>query len=152
MRRHGFGVASVVLASVLAVSGVSAATASAATNVLKVTPKSVNFGTQPVGSFTLKGARITNTSSTSVLLLVTPHVSPDDFSFGLLPGSTCPALAADVLLPGESCQAVMGFRPSEFFAGQEQTAALLATATDPVTGAVLEAQIIEFTGKGRLSP
>jgi hypothetical protein len=44
---------------------------------------------------------------------------------------------------------VVGFRPSEFWAGQQQTAQLLATATDPVTHEVLEEVLIDFTGTGR---
>src|SRR5215211_2005183 len=97
-------------------------TASAATSpaVLRVSPPTVNFGTKPVGSFTLKGATVTNTGAATVNLLVTVSREPDDFSFGVLPGSTCPVFEPAPLAPGEHCDAVVGFRPSEFFAGQKQ--------------------------------
>jgi hypothetical protein len=48
----------VALSSILALP----VSAPAATNVLKVT-HAVNFGTKPVGSFTIKSATVTNTSS-----------------------------------------------------------------------------------------
>jgi hypothetical protein len=53
------------------------------------------------------------------------------------------------LAPGEHCDAVVGFRPSEFFAGQKQRAVLLATATDPTLGQVVDTAEIVFTGRGR---
>jgi hypothetical protein len=123
--------------------------AAAPSEVLRVSPKTVHFGTRPVWSFTLKGATVTNTGPASVQLLVTIDSAPDDFSFGLLPGSTCPALEPAPLAPGEGCEAVMGFRPSDFFAGQRQEARLLATATDPVTGTVLDTALITFEARGR---
>ena len=75
---------------------------------------------------------------------------PDDFGFGLFPGSTCPALEPAILAPGESCDAVVAFRPSEFFAGKRQVAELTATARDPVTGEVSASEVIPFIGKGAL--
>ena len=117
--------------------------------ILRVTPSTVKFGTRPVGSFTLKDAVITNISSSSVNLLVSIDRMPDDFSFGLLPGSTCPPFEPTAFGPGASCSAVVGFRPSEFFAGQDQVARLRATATGPSTGAVLESVLIDYTGKGK---
>src|SRR5881296_2443884 len=86
--------------------------------VLRVAPPAVHFGTKPVGSFTLKGAIITNAGSSSVNFLVSIDRMPDDFSFGLLPGSTCPPFEPTPLGPGESCSTVVGFRPSDYFAGQ----------------------------------
>jgi hypothetical protein len=125
------------------------ASAVASASVLKATPPHVNFGTKPVGSFTLKGVTITNTGDTTVNLLVTTSRMPDNFSFGFLPGSTCPVLDPAPLAPGASCDAVVGFRPSEFFAGERQTAVLLATATDPTSGAVVGTARIVFTGRGK---
>ncbi len=123
--------------------------AAAVAPVLKATPPTVNFGTKQVGSFTLKRVRFTNTGDTTVTLLVTTTRQPDDFSFGLLPGSTCPVLEPAPLAPGASCVAVMGFRPSQFFAGQRQTAVLLATATDPSSGEVVSEAEVVFTGRGK---
>jgi hypothetical protein len=144
MRRTAF--AAVVVAAIV----VLPASAPAATKVLRATPAKVSFGTKPVGSFTLKGVTITNASSEVISLLVSSTRAPDDFSFGLLPGSTCPVLEPEALAPGDSCVAVVGFRPSEFFAGEKQFATLLATATDPSTGAVLDSVLINFVGRGRL--
>ena len=73
---------------------------------------------------------------------------PDDFDFGNIGGSTCIALEGQVLAPGESCVAVVGFQPSEFFAGHWQTATLLATARDPVDGALLRSVTVRVRGKG----
>ena len=73
---------------------------------------------------------------------------PDDFNFGNLAGSTCIALEGQVLAPGESCVAVVGFQPSEFFAGHKQTATLLVTARDPASGALLESVAVRVRGKG----
>jgi hypothetical protein len=121
--------------------------ASAATVVLAVKPSSVNFGTRPVGSFTVKGGTVTNTSSETVNVLVTIEREPDDFSFGLLPGQTCPIFEPAPLAPGESCDVVMGFRPSEFFAGQSQFVTLRVTATDSA-GAEVDS-LIDFVGRGK---
>ena len=64
-------------------------------------------------------------------------------------GSTCPALGPALLAAGESCDAVMNFRPSDFFAGEDQLAELTATAYDPETGAVLDTLVIQFFARGR---
>jgi hypothetical protein len=123
--------------------------APAATDVLKVTPPTVHFGTKPIGSFTLKSATVTNTSSGTIDLLVTVRREWDNFSFGLLPGSTCPVLEPEPLTPGESCDVVVGFRPSEFFIGLRQDEVLLASATDRLTGEALESVQIVFLGRGK---
>src|SRR5687767_4823234 len=101
---------------------------------LKVTPKQINFGTPLVGEENLEGVTITNRSSEDLLLLVSPSRLPDDFGFGLLPGSTCPVLGFETLAARESCDAVVRFTPSEFFAGLHQTGELIVTAIDPATG------------------
>ena len=123
--------------------------APAATKTLKVTPRTVHFGMRAVGTFTLKSATVTNRSSETIDLLVTVDREWDNFSFGLLPGSTCPVLEPEPLAPGESCDVVVGFRPSEFFAGTKQDQVLLATATAPTTGGALASVQIAFVGTGR---
>jgi hypothetical protein len=136
-----------VLALLLGV--VAVGTASSATDaILRVKPETVKFGVKPVGSFTFKGATIKNVSSSTVNLIVTVTRSPDDFGFDI-PPTTCPVFDPAPLAPGESCDAVMHFRPTEFFAGQDQLAQLQAQATDPATGAVLETVLINFTGRGK---
>jgi hypothetical protein len=129
--------------------GTAPAAALAAGPVLKASPSTVNFGTRPVGSITLKAARLTNRSDATMSILVTVAAEPDDFSFGLLSGSTCPVFAPGALAPGESCDAVVQFRPTEFFAGLHQTATLRATATDPASGTVLAVVLIDFTATGK---
>ena len=42
---------------------------------------------------------------------------------------------------------VVDFQPSEFFAGQWQTATLLVPARDPVSGALLESVTVKVRGK-----
>jgi hypothetical protein len=132
-----------LLFAVVAVGGASSATQ----GVLRVKPETVKFGTKPVGSSTFKGATIKNTSSSTINLIVTVAREPDDFAFVTL--TTCPVFEPAPLAPGESCDAVMRFSPSEFFAGQDQLAQLQAQATDPATGAVLETVLIDFTGRGK---
>jgi hypothetical protein len=119
----------------------------AAEKLVRVTPRTINFGTVPIGTEVLKGATITNVSGSDVLLLVEGGL-PDDFGFGLLPGSTCPALAPDILPAGASCDVVVRFTPSDFFAGLRQTAELIATLRDPTTGELLSTISITFVGRG----
>jgi hypothetical protein len=128
---------------------VGAAPTGASTDVLRASPPAVHMGIRDVGSENLKGTRITNTSGGDVLLYVEGTRLPDDFGFGLMPGSTCPALGPALLAAGESCDAVMNFRPSDFFAGEDQLAELTATAYDPETGAVLDTLVIQFFARGR---
>jgi hypothetical protein len=137
-----------VLGVVAGIGALVAPTALAAPRLLQVSPKQVNFGTQPVGSLTFQGVTVTNTSSVSVLVLVDAVVLPDDFNFGNIGGSTCIALEGQVLAPGDSCVAVVGFQPSEFFAGHWQTATLLVTARDPVSGALLQSVTVRVRGRG----
>jgi hypothetical protein len=139
----------VTVVGVIAAIGAFAAPSALATpRLLQVSPKQVNFGTQLVGSLTFEGVTVTNTSSMSLLVLVDAVVLPDDFNFGNIGGSTCIALEGQVLAPGESCVAVVGFQPSEFFAGHWQTATLLVTARDPISGALLESVTVKVRGKG----
>ena len=120
----------------------------AAAKLARVAPKTINFGTVPLGTEVLKGATITNVSGSDVLLLVEGGL-PDDFGFGLLPGSTCPALTpGDILPAGGSCDVVVRFTPSEFFAGLHQTGELIATLRDPATGELLSTISIKVVGRG----
>ena len=122
----------------------------AAERSLRVAPKTINFGTVPVGTEVLKGATITNVSGSDVLLLVEGGL-PDDFGFGLLPGSTCPALAPDILAADAMCDAVVRFTPTDLFAGSRQTAELIATLRDPSTGELLSTISIPVVGRGVLT-
>jgi hypothetical protein len=125
-------------------------TASAATRgVLTARPATIDFHTRAVGTENYKRTKITNTSGTDVLLLVTGGL-PDDFGFGLMPGSTCPVLAQATFAPGDSCYAVVRYSPTEFFAGSVQRGTLIATASDPATGAVLVDLEIPVIGVGSL--
>jgi hypothetical protein len=120
----------------------------AAEKLLRVAPRTINFGTVPVGTEVLRGARITNVSGSDVLLLVEGGL-PDDFGFGLLPGSTCPALTpGEILVAGASCDAVVRFTLSEFFAGRRQTGTLTASLRDPTTGELLSTISIRVVGRG----
>ena len=44
--------------------------------------------------------------------------------------------------------AVVGFQPSDFFAGRWQTATLQVTARDPVSGALLQIVTVRVRGRG----
>ena len=86
-----------VIGVMAAVGALVAPNALAAPRLLQVSPKQVNFGSQPVGSLTFAGVTVTNTSSVSLLVLVDAVQLPDDFNFGNLAGSTCIALEGQVL-------------------------------------------------------
>jgi hypothetical protein len=121
----------------------------AAEKLLRVAPRIINFGSVPVGTEVLESATITNVSGSDVLLLVEGGL-PDDFGFGLLPGSTCPALTpGDILAAGASCDVVVRFTPTEFFAGLRQRGELIATLRDPATGALLSTISIPIVARGR---
>ena len=115
---------------------------------LCIAPHRIIFGIRPVGIEVLRGTTITNTSGSDLRLLVEGGL-PDDFGFGLLPGSTCPALAPGGVLPaGASCRAVVRFTPSEFFAGTRQTGTLSVTLRNPATDALLATRLIQISGQG----
>jgi hypothetical protein len=84
-----------------------------------------------------------------VLLLVSAGL-PDDFGFGLLPGSTCPVLTPELIGARDSCYAVVRYSPTEFFAGRLQTGTLIATATDSDTGVTIDELTIRVLGTGIL--
>ena len=120
----------------------------AAQKLARVTPKTINFGKVPVGTEVLQSATITNVSGSDVRLLVEGGL-PDDFGFGLLPGSTCPALTpGDILAAGASCDVVVRFTPTEFFAGLRQPGTLIASLRDPTTGELLSTISIPVVGRG----
>ena len=134
----------------LVLGGTTASVAFAArVDVLTAKPSTIDFHIQRVGSENYKRLKITNTSDAPIALLVEGGL-PDDFGFGLLPGSTCPVLARETLAPGGSCYAVVRFSPTEFFAGWNQEGSLIATGADPATGAVVATLTIPVLGTGKL--
>jgi hypothetical protein len=135
------------LAGLVVVCGAASA---ATTDVLKANPKRVNFGTKAVGTFTVKTSTITNTTSSDLLVQTSAVRMPDQFSWGLLPGQTCPIFSPEVLPSGASCDIAVGFRPEEFFVGREDVAVLQVTATDPTTGATVATVQVEFRGTGKI--
>ena len=135
----------------LAIGG-GAAAAADEPSLLRASPKRVNFGTKLVGTFTVKGSTIANTSSSDLLVQTSAVRMPDQFSWGLLAGQTCPIFSAEIVSAGESCDIVTGFRPEDFFAGLDDMAVLALTATDPSTGSVVARVEVEFRGTGKGSP
>jgi len=123
-----------VLAMVFVVVPVNDVPATAVTSaeVLVARPAEIDFHTKQVGTENYKRTKITNTGVTAVRLLVSAGL-PDDFGYGLYPGQTCPALAAELVGAGASCYAVVRFSPTEFFVGWEAEGAVVATAYNPTT-------------------
>jgi hypothetical protein len=116
------------------------------TSYVSAHPDSIDFGKKHVGDTYYKRTRITNVSDQSVRLLVSAGL-PDDFGFGLEPGSTCPVLdGGAVVAPGDSCYAVVRFTPTEFFVGWFAQGEMWADSFDPVTGELLEHFLIPVTG------
>ncbi len=138
----------VIIGIIVAALGIAAPAASAAKATIRVSPSSIKFGTRAAGATYFDSVKITNASGAPQQVLVEGGL-PDDFGFGLLPGSTCPALTPGAILaPRESCTAVVRFTPSEFFIGWQQTGSLIVTATDPATGAVTTV-LIPVSGRGK---
>ena len=92
---------------------------------------------------------VTNTSSQTVNLTIAATKDWDDFSYGFLPGSTCSTFEPMPLAPGESCVFEIRFLPSTDFLGLKQDQIFRATATDPVTGMVLDEDRFVFYGRAR---
>ena len=101
-----------VVVLVLALLAAVPAAASAA-NVLKVTPGTVNFGSKPVGSSTVKATTITNASDEAISLSLTLVRSWDDFA-GPAGESTCAGFDRRSCNPEKAAHSSSGF-PSETF-------------------------------------
>jgi len=131
-----------VLVTCALVAGLPTAARAAPSSGIVAKPGAVDFRTKHVGTENYKKTRITNKTGADVRLVVTAGL-PDDFGFGLMPGSTCPVFSpGEVLAPGASCDAVVRFSPTEGFIGWKAEGTLIATAVDPVTGApVAELQV-----------
>jgi hypothetical protein len=69
---------------------------------------------------TSKSTTLTNTSSNTIDLTINVTKDWDDFSFGFLPGSTCPTFEPAPLGPDESCVFAVRFWPSEQSLGLKQ--------------------------------
>jgi len=141
--------AALVLAVVVMLSTAVGSVSAASPRILTARPSTIDFHTKAVGTENYKRTKITNTSGSDVLLIVTGGL-PDDFGFGLMPGSTCPVLGKVPFADGESCYAVVRFSPTEFFAGWVARGTLIATASDPTTGDVLVDLEILVIGVGSL--
>jgi hypothetical protein len=138
-----------LLLALLATLTLASPVAAGRTDVLVARPSSIDFHTKQVGSDYYKRAKITNVSGSDVNLLVSGGL-PDDFGFGLLPGSTCPVLGPELFPAGASCYVVVRFTPTEFFAGWHAVGSLIASATDPTSGAVVATLEIVVEGTGAL--
>jgi hypothetical protein len=112
-------------------------------------PDKLDFGSKRVGTENYKGVSVKNRTRSNIDVYVTANLW-DDFGFGLMPGSTCPALGPDTLRAGRSCRAVVRFSPTAWFAGLVQPGLLTVTATHPSTGAVLDVEEVHITGRGVL--
>jgi hypothetical protein len=117
--------------------------ASAASPVLGIHPKQVNYGTKPYESLTVKTFAVTNNSSQTLVVTTEQARFPDDFSY--LIDSTC-GLGDITLAAKESCTVVVGFRPTPFFAGLEE-ALIRVTARDSA-GTLLFDSTVSLTGRG----
>lgn len=149
MTRLGLMKRLLAVISLVAALGVAVPHAAASPTPIKVVPNAVEFGTKVVGTDYFGAVKITNTSNKPLQFLVDSGL-PDDFGFGLFPGSTCPALTPGAILtPGESCRAVVRFTPTAYFAGWQQTGSLTVTATDLATGVVRSA-LVSVSGRGEL--
>jgi hypothetical protein len=121
---------------------------SAARDYLAI-PDKLDFGTKVVGTENFKGVSVRNRTGSAIDVYVTAFLW-DDFEFGLMPGSTCPALGPDTLRARRSCRAVVRFSPTAYFAGLDQPGLLTVTATHPRTGAELDVEHVNVTGRGVL--
>jgi hypothetical protein len=142
------------LGGALVAIAVAAAPAAAANRaVIKVAPKEIDFGTRAVTdppTDYYDGVKVTNASDRTLDVLVSAAL-PDDFGFGLMPGSTCPVFDGDPPMPpGASCRAVVRFTPTAFFAGRLQTGTMTIDATDPATGAAVATVELPISGAGKL--
>ena len=105
-------------------------------------PNHVSFGKQRFETFETRTFRVKNTTEHTITLTSSPGL-PDDFSH--LIDSTC-GLGDRTLAPRESCTHVIGFRPTEFFAGLERATVVLE-ARGP-SGLLWQTRTVELTGRG----
>src|SRR5262245_53235350 len=115
-------------------------------DALDVSPLHLRFGRQPFGSHTQQAFSIANTGSADVWVTVEQVHVGDDFSPNQ-PGSTCglgSASGPTLLEPGQSCEHIIGFDPSAFFAGRE-IATMIVEARD-AGGALLYSRIVTLEG------
>lgn len=140
-----------LVVAVIAVVGLLGGTATAGAGpkaAVRVAPKSIDFGTKSVGKTYYDSVKITNTSGGPLNVIVEGGL-PDDFGFGLLPGSTCPVLTPGAVMAAKQrCVAVVRFTPSDSFVGWQATGSLIVTTTDPTTGAVTTTSI-PVLGEGK---
>ena len=145
---------SIALVGALAAMAIVTAPAAAAPRIaIKVAPAKIDFGTRavtdpPTDNF--DGVKVTNASGRTLDVIVAAGL-PDDFGFGLMPGSTCPVFDTDPPMPaGASCRAVVRFTPTAFFAGWLQTGTMTIEARDPDTGALVASVAVPVSGTGKL--
>jgi hypothetical protein len=138
----------VVVTAVLAALLATAPAAGAARDYLAI-PDKLDFGTRLVGTENYKGVSVKNRTRSAIDVNVEAFLW-DDFGFGLMPGSTCPALGPDTLRAGRKCRAVVRFSPTAYFAGLDQDGLLVVKATHPRTGAALDTELVKVTGRGVL--
>jgi len=136
-----------VLLTCALVAGLPTAARAAPTSGIVAKPGAVDFRTKHVGTENYKKARITNKTGADVRLVVSAGL-PDDFGFGLMPGSTCPVFSpGEVLAAGASCDAVVRFSPTEGFIGWKAVGSLEVSATDPATGAPVSTLSVPVYGE-----
>jgi hypothetical protein len=142
-----------IIAALAVLATVPATAAAAGGATIKVSPKRIDFGmravTDPATDY-YDGVKVTNASGATLDVIVEAGL-PDDFGFGLMPGSTCPVFDTDPpMAAGDSCKAVVRFTPTEFFAGWPAVGSMIITARDPATGAIVTTVEVPVTGTGRL--
>jgi hypothetical protein len=111
--------------------------------VASVVPTNVRFGRQLLETETKASFTITNRSDQAVLVTIDQVEVWDDFSPGQVE-STCP-LGESLLAAGQSCNHVIGFRPSLFFLGRE-TSLMRVTAHDESGTTLLFQRDVKLTG------
>ncbi|CUR58675.1 exported hypothetical protein [metagenome] len=143
---RGAGRAFAILLVALAVMLPTAAHAVAPDRPLVARKPSIAFGERQIGGEYYGRTTITNKSKRPLRVLVYAGL-PDDFGFGLMPGSTCPALDEGAILAArESCVAVVRFSPTEGFLNWPAIGEMFADSFDPVTGARVGHLLIPVTG------
>ena len=117
----------------------------AAPPAVDVKPTHVNFGNQPYHSVTKESFTVTNRSDEAVMVSIEQVVVGDDFSPGQIE-SDCPLTDSSMLVPGQSCTHVVGFRPDPFFGGHET--ALMRVVVRDMMGNVIYTRDVRLSGRG----